>query len=1256
MLNKVIRYFLDNQLIALLLFLVLAGWGVTTAPFDWDLDWWPRDAVPVDAIPDLSDNQQIIFTDWPGNSPQDVEDQITYPLSTELLGVPGVRTVRSNSMFGFSSINVIFEEDVEFYWSRARILEKLSALSSGTLPEGVQPALGPDATALGQIFWYTLEGRDSNGNPAGNWDPQELRSIQDYQVRYALSSVGGVAEVASIGGYVKEYQIDIDPDAMREAGVNVVEIADAIRASNMDAGARTLEMNRVEYVVRGLGYIESLDDIKETVVTSRNEVPIRIKDVARVNMGPAQRRGVLDKAGADAVGGVVVARYGENPLQVINNVKEEIERISVGLPTKTLDDGTVSRVEIVPFYDRSGLIYETLVTLEEALSLQILITIIVVIIMVMHLRSSAVISGLLPLAVLMSFIMMRYIGVDANVVALAGIAISIGTVVDMGIILTENMLRHMDEAHPEENRLEVIYRAVTEVSSAVITALLTTIVSFLPVFMLQAEEGRLFGPLAFTKTFILIAALIIVLTLIPSFAYRLFSRKAGKETTLWFWNGLMAVTGLAIAFTYLAWAGLALLALAVSNMASMRYKKEYKPWSRYVNNGIILLAIGWLLASNWLPLGPENPISLSLVFIALIVGVVFGLFWLFIRYYARILASLLDHRMKFFALLAFILLLGSLSWRGYDTTFRWMADGFNFVGMEIEETSTWSALNNSFPGLGNEFMPTLDEGSFLLMPTAMPHAGSEASIDFMREMDMRIASIPEVDMIVGKAGRVESALDPAPLSMFESVITYKSEYKMNERGRRVRYEVNENGEFVRDEQGKLNPDRRGRYYRQWRSEIQTEDDIWNEIVQASDLPGITSAPQLQPIETRQLMLQTGMRSNMGIRIEGPTLEVIDGFATQLEEQLRQVDGIRAASVFADRVVGKPYLEFDIDREAIGRHGLQIMDVQNVISTAVGGQTLTTTVEGRERYPVRVRYAREYRDNPEAIRRILVPTPAGYQIPLGQLGEIRFEQGPMNIRSENTFLSAYVTFDTEAGYAPVDIVDRANEHLDRQINEGSLMVPAGTSYTFEGEYRQQQRAAERFMIVVPITLIIIFLLMYFQFRSTPVTLIIFSGIILVWAGGFIMLWLYGQDWFFNFSLFGVEMRELLQMGTINLSVAVWVGFLALFGIAVDNGVVLATYLEQLFERDKPDSVTSIRKTAIKASFRRVRPCLMTTGTTLLALLPILTSSGKGSEIMVPMAIPIFGGMFVQLLTLLLIPMLYVIWKEYSLKHQQHIKKA
>ncbi len=1253
MTNKLIRFFLENELIALLLFLALAGWGISTAPFDWDIDFVPRDPVPVDAIPDIGDNQQIIFTEWPGRAPQIIEDQITYPLTTQLLGIPGIRTIRSNSMFGFSSINIIFEDDVEFYWSRARILEKLNALPADLLPDGVQPALGPDATALGQIFWYTLEGYDRDGNPTGGWDPQELRSIQDFLVRYALASVDGVAEVASIGGFVKEYQVDIDPVAMREAGVNVNQIADAVRKSNIETGARTIEMNRAEYVVRALGYIESYKDLEESVVAVVDNTPIRIKDVARVGMGPAQRRGALDKAGAEAVGGVIVARFGENPLEVIQNVKEEIENIAPGLPSKELADGTVSQVKIVPFYDRTGLIYETLGTLEEALSLQILITIIVIIIMVMHLRTSFVISALLPLAVLMSFIMMKYVGVDANVVALAGIAISIGTVVDMGIILTENMLKHMDEKDPDEDLLETIWRATAEVSPAVITALMTTIVSFLPVFMLEAQEGRLFGPLAWTKTFILIAALVIVITLIPSFAHWLFSQKISKRRWLLFWNGLMIAGGLFIAVSYLGWAGLTLMALGANNLAGM-YREDYKPWVSWGNNGIILLGVGWLLAGTWLPLGAENPITLSLLFIIAIVAIIFGLFWLFMHYYERILDWALRNKKVFLALPLLILLFGLMSWRGFDTTFRYVADGFNAIGIQIDETRMWAAIDDRFPGLGEEFMPTLDEGSFLLMPTTMPHAGIEEALQMTREMDMRITSIPEVETVVGKIGRVESALDPAPVSMFENVIIYKSEYKTDERGRRVRYKV-EGGEFVRDDHGDLIPDRRGRYYRQWRDHIQSADDIWAEILRASDIPGVTSAPKLQPIETRLIMLQTGMRANMGVRVSGPDLDTIDEFATNLEPLIRDVEGVRPASVFADRVVGKPYIEIDIDREEIARHGLSIQDVHSTISTAIGGRMLGMTVEGRERYPMRVRYAREYRNSPEMMERVLVPASGGSQIPLGQLAEIRFETGPMNIRSENTFLSAYVTFDSFPGQAPIDVVNRVREHLDHNIDEGILSVPDGISYTFEGEFRNQQRAAERLSVVLPITLLIIFLIIYFQFRSSPVTLIVFSGIVLVWAGGFILLWLYGENWFFNFSVLGVEIRDFFQMGVINMSVGVWVGFLALFGIAVDNGVVMATYLEQLFERKKPQGREGIYAAAIEAGMRRVRPCLMTTGTTLLALLPILTSPGKGSEIMIPMAVPIFGGMLIQVLSLLLVPLLYAMWKENSLEIENRLEE-
>lgn len=479
MLNKTIKFFLENKLVTVILLVLVVLWGIVVAPFNWNTGFLPNDPVPVDAIPDIGENQQIVFTEWMGRSPQDVEDQITYPLTTSLLGMPGVKTIRSTSMFGFSSIYIIFEEDIEFYWSRSRILEKLNSLPSGLLPESVSPKLGPDATGLGQVYFYTLEGRDEKGNPVGGWDLNELRSVQDFYVKYGLAGTAGVAEVATIGGHVKEYQVDLDPVALKAHNVTMMEVMNAIKQSNLDIGANTMEINQVEYIVRGLGYVKSLEDIELAVVKVSNNVPLRIKDIAKVNIGPASRaeRAILDKGGAEAVGGVVVARYGDNPLQVIDAVKAKIEEITPGLPSKTLVDGTVSKVTIVPFYDRSGLIKETLNTLNEAIILQILITIIVIMVMVFNLRASLLISALLPLAVLMCFIMMKYFGVDANIVALSGIAIAIGTMVDLGIILNENILRHLEESGGQKTKLQVIYEATTEVASAIVTAVMTTIVS-----------------------------------------------------------------------------------------------------------------------------------------------------------------------------------------------------------------------------------------------------------------------------------------------------------------------------------------------------------------------------------------------------------------------------------------------------------------------------------------------------------------------------------------------------------------------------------------------------------------------------------------------------------------------------------------------------------------------------------------------------------------------------------------------------------
>ena len=529
MINNSIKFLIENKLVAVLLLVLFIGWGTVNAPFNWDTGFLPSSPVAVDAIPDIGENQQIVFTKWDGRSPQDIEDQITYPLATSLLGIPGVKTIRSSSMFGFSSIYIIFEEDVEFYWSRSRILEKLNSLPSGLLPNDVNPALGPDATGLGQIFWYTLEGRDEKGNVTGGWDLHELRSIQDYYVKYALSSASGVSEVASIGGYVQEYQVDVNPELMRQYNIELHHIVKAVKQSNKDIGAQTIEINQAEYLVRGLGYVKSIADIEDAVVTSENYTSIRIKDIGKVSLGPATRRGLLDKEGAEVVGAVVVARYGANPMEVINNVKEKISELSSGLPTKVLADGRTSQVTIVPFYDRTELIQETLGTLNEALTLEILITILVIMIMVFNLRASILISGLLPVAVLLVFIAMKIFNVDANIVALSGIAIAIGTMVDVGVILSENIIRHLDEDDGKLPINTVVYNATAEVSGAIITAVMTTIISFIPVFTMIGAEGKLFRPLAFTKTFALTASIIVALFLIPPFAAFLFRKKTIKK-------------------------------------------------------------------------------------------------------------------------------------------------------------------------------------------------------------------------------------------------------------------------------------------------------------------------------------------------------------------------------------------------------------------------------------------------------------------------------------------------------------------------------------------------------------------------------------------------------------------------------------------------------------------------------------------------------------------------------------------------------
>ncbi len=1238
--GHLISLVLANKLITVLIFILLLCMGVAFAPFDWDTKILPRYPVPVDALPDISENQQIVFTKWTGRSPQDIEDQISYPLTSVLMGLPGVKTVRTVSMFGFSSIYVIFEDDIDFYWARTRILERLGSLPPNTLPDGVTPVLGPDSTALGQVYWYTLEGYDSCGKAAGGWDLSELRSIQDWTVRYALLSVSGVSEVASIGGFVREYQVNIDPDALRHYRLSLEDVFKAISMANRETGAQTMEINRVEYVIRALGYIRNIKDIEKCVISERDGVPVYISNVGKVSIGPAPRRGLLDKSGAGAVGGVVVVRFDANPLTTIKNVKSKIAEINKSLPQKKLADETVSKVRIVPFYDRSGLINETLGTLDKALYAEILITIIVILLMLRNFRTSIIIASMLPGAILLCFVFMKIIGISANIVALAGIAIAIGAVVDVGIVMCENVLRRLAE---NENKLSsgiIVRQALTEVAGPVSTAVLTTVISFLPIFFLQYTEGKLFRPLAWTKTITLSCSLILGLTLLPvllSFAVKWFKK---------------------------------------SEVISKRKMIQI------LLCGAVALFVMLKLNSEWLPAGTGQPLLKNFLFTAFPIFTLLGFYALFSRYYPSILKFALRNKLIFLIVPIVILTWGLLAWLGIGPALQIMPKPFR-------ESKTAMKLRNIFPGLGREFMPALDEGSFMLMPTTMPHASISEVADILKMQDINISAIPEVESSVGKAGRADTALDPAPLSMIETVINYHKKFLQDKYGSILRFKFDADavdlfrdkygkalpapdgknykvqGKFIRDNKGELIEDSSGMPFRQWRPAldeklnpgrapfkgINTPDDIWKLIEKAAAIPGVTGSPRLQPIETRIVMLQSGMRAAMGVKITGPDLNSIEKDAFKIEKLLKEVSEIDPATVVADQIVGKPYLEIEIDRTAVARYGIKIEDVHDVLEIAVGGKQIEKVVKGRERFPLRIRYLRELRDNYQALSSLLIAVPGGARVPLKQFAKVHYRRGPQSIKSEDAFLTGYVFFDGKDGLPETDVVEAADKYLNEQIENGRLKLTKGTSFRFAGNYENQLRATARLCVIIPVVLILIFIILYLQFKSVLMTVFVFSGVALTWAGGFVTLWFFNQDWFLNFDIWDVSIRNYLGIHPVNMSVAVWVGFLALFGIATDDGVVMASYIDENIKENNPDSKEKIRQNVVESGKRRLKACLMTTATTILALLPVLTSKGSGADLMIPMAIPVFGGMLFEIITVVSVPVFCSIRYEFLLRFKK-----
>jgi len=999
---------------------------------------------PLDAIPDLSDVQVIVFTEYPGQAPQVVEDQITYPLTTAMLAVPFAKVVRGYSFFGLSFVYVIFEDGTDLYWARSRVLEYLNFVS-GRLPPGVNPALGPDATGVGWVFEYALVDR------TGQHDLSQLRSLQDWYLRYELQTVPGVSEVASVGGFVRQYQAEIDPNALQSYGISLAQVRRAIRRSNNDVGGRLVEMAETEFMVRGRGYLRGTGDLEQVVVgTDQRGTPVLLRDIAKVHTGPEIRRGVAELDGeGEVAGGVVVMRFGENALEVIQAVKARLAELEKGLP---------AGVEVVTTYDRSELIERAVGTLRDKLVEESIVVALVCIAFLFHLRSALVAIIMLPMGILIAFIVMYMQGINANIMSLGGIAIAIGAMVDAAIVMIENAHKHLEQDGGKRPRAEVLVEAAREVGPALFFSLLIITVSFLPVFSLQAQEGRLFKPLAFTKTYSMAGAALLSVTVVP------------------------------------------LLMLA--------------------------LIRGRILPEH------RNPLGRLLLFC-----------------YAPVGRFVLRRKVW--------VLLGALA----------------LFGVTILP----------YQRLGSEFMPPLNEGDLLYMPTTLPGISITKARQLLQQTDRIIKTFPEVERVFGKVGRAETATDPAPLSMLETTIMLAPPEK-------------------------------------WRPGM-TMKKLIRELDAALQIPGVTNAWTM-PIKNRNDMLSTGIKTPVGIKVAGPDLSVLQRIGAEIEATLHDEPGTR--SVYAERVVGGNYLDFDIDRREIARYGLTVGDVQDVIQTAIGGMDVTETVEGRERYPVNLRYPRELRDNLPALRRVLVPTAMGAQVPLSQLADLRLRKGPPAIKSENARLNAWIYIDLQ-GIDVGTYVARASKTLARKIH-----LPPGYTLAWSGQYEYMARAAKRLQVVVPIAVSIIFLLLYLNFRRLSDTLIVMLTLPFSLAGGVWLLWLLDYD----------------------LSVAVGVGFIALAGVAAEIGVVLLVFIEQAVERFEGEGRLRTRADLESAIYEgtvlRVRPIVMTVTAILAGLIPIMWGGGAGSQAMRRIAAPMVGGTIsATVLTLVVIPALFALVRGWRL---------
>jgi Cu(I)/Ag(I) efflux system membrane protein CusA/SilA len=1023
--NWLIDVSVRYRYLVLLVYATVAVWG-----------YWAMLRTPIDAIPDLSENQVIVFADWPGRSPQEIEDQVTYPLTVNLQGLAGVKVVRSASAFGFSMINVIFDEGTDLYFARTRVLEKLS-LAQAQMPEGVVPTLGPDATGVGQVYWYTVEGK--------GYDLGQLRAIQDWFVRYQLNSVPGVAEVATVGGYVRQYQVDVDPLKLRAYNVTIADIREAITRSNNNVGGKVIESGGKDYVIRGLGLIESTSDVENIVVAAPNGTPVYVRNLATVTIGPDFRRGALDKNGMAAVGGVVIMRYGENTDAVIERVKAKIESLKAGLP---------EGVSIVPFYDRTDLILRAVDTLKDSLIEEIILVTLAHIVFLWHFRSILIVTIPLPLAILISFLFMHYVGISSNIMSLGGIAIAIGVLVDAGIVVTENCMRYAEKTPDYERKIfPVVLSAAKLVGRPIFFSMAIIVLAFVPVFALTGQEGKLFHPLAFTKTFAMVGATLLAVTLVPALCTFLIRGKIHAERDNIVMRALIGLYRPALSFA--------------------------------LRNRVVVLTLALALFVTSLVLATQ---------------------------------------------------------------------------------------------IGSEFMPPLNEGTLMFMPVTDASISITRAKEILEKQDEILMRFPEVESVGGKVGRAETPTDPAPVNMTETIINLKPESE-------------------------------------WRPGL-TKDGLISEMNDALEMPGVTNI-WTQPIINRIDMLSTGIRTQVGIKIFGSDLKTLEAKAKEVASVVQGVRG--AVDIYPEQISGVPYLEIEPRPQEIARYGINTRDLQDVIETAIGGANLTTTIEGRQRFPVRVRYMRELRDTPEAIGRVLVSGMNGTQVPLAEVADIRIANGPSMISSENGLLRGLVLLNVR-GRDTGSFVEEAKRTVATSVD-----LPAGYYVEWSGQYENQIRAKRRLELVIPLALAIIFLMLYLTYKSWKEAAHVLLAVPFALTGGVVLLYLTGY----------------------NFSVAVWVGFIALFGTAVETGVVMVVYLEEAVERKRKElggrlTVEGLREAVTEGALLRLRPKVMTVSTVVAGLLPIMWSTRTGAEVMKPLATPVLGGMVSSLLHVLVVTPVIFSW--------------